>query len=81
MFCKFVIQKRINMQNLITSGKYNVSAIMKLAHSYLKAGSRNLSSALKNAWDKAQDAMTAFKVSLFTESIITADLSAWTKNS
>ncbi len=66
---------------MITNGKYNKSAIMKMAHAFLKAGSRNLASALKKAWDKAQDAMMAFKASMWVSSSIKADLSAFTKGS
>jgi len=52
------------MKNLIINGKYNLSEIMKLAHKFLSAGSRNLSSALRKAWDWAFDQMHAFKSSL-----------------
>ena len=66
--------------NLISNGKYNRSAIMKMAHLYLKAGSRNIASALRKAWDKAQDAMNAFKFSLMAESNYkNVDMTGFTK--
>jgi hypothetical protein len=58
------------MKNLVINGKYNLSEIMKLAHKFLSAGSRNLSSALRKAWDWAFDQMHAFKQESWTTSNI-----------
>ncbi len=49
------------MKNLVINGKYNLSLIMKIAHSFLRGGSRNIASALRKAWDLAQDQMYSFK--------------------
>ena len=59
------------MKNLVINGKYNLSAIMKMAHAFIGAGCRNLASGLRKAWDWAQDAMMAHKVSLWQESRMT----------
>ena len=59
------------MKNLVISGKYNLSAIMKMAHAYLKAGSRNLASALRKVWEFAHEQKMAFEVSFFQESKMT----------
>lgn len=49
------------MKNLVINGKYNLSLIMKVAHSFLRGGSRNIASALRKAWDLAQDQMYSFR--------------------
>ncbi len=49
------------MKYLVINGKYNLSLIMKVAHSFLRGGSRNIASALRKAWDLAHDQMYSFR--------------------
>ena len=44
---------------------------MKMAHAYLKAGSRNIASALRKVWEFAKEQKMAYEVSLFKESRMT----------
>ena len=57
--------------NLFKNGKYNLSAIMKMAHAYLGAGSRTIASALRKVWTFAKEQKMAYEVSLFQESRMT----------
>jgi hypothetical protein len=63
----------------IIEGKYNLSAIMVMAHKF-KEGFRSFSAALKKVWKMAQDAMFSFNHSkMMSDNNKSADLSGWTK--
>lgn len=49
------------MRNLVINGKYNLSLIMKMAHSFLRGGYRNMANALRKAWELASEQMYSFK--------------------